>query len=94
VKASWSEGLHANRLWRDDRNALEKNFAEAWRRNNSDGVDLLAWMLGDGTRQAPVSERDAIVAATVIQWLGSEVGQGFLSEAQSEPRLPRLRNSK
>lgn len=37
-------------------------------------------MMGNGKDPAEVSDRDREVAATVIQWLGSPVGNNFLRE--------------
>lgn len=67
---------------------MEKRFAEAWeKQNNHQNVDrdCLTFLLhvgaqGGGVYMAPPSDRDRVVAATVIQWLGSPVGQGFLEE--------------
>jgi hypothetical protein len=39
------------------------------------GFDERPWYFGE-----PPTQRDAIVAATVIQWLGSNVGRCFLAE--------------
>jgi hypothetical protein len=64
---------------RFDQNPIEKEFAEAWDRQNVVG-NTLEYLMGDGTRRGVVSERDEIVAATVIQWLGSPVGQAFLRD--------------
>lgn len=58
-------------------NPTEKAFSDAWKRENDQG-QLLEWLMGDGNHRAPVTERDEIVAATVIQWLGSPVGKHFL----------------
>lgn len=70
------EGLHLQRF---SDNPMEKAFHDAWLAENSgDRTDLLAYLLGDGVKSVEVSDRDARVAATVIQWLGSEVGQHFL----------------
>ncbi len=41
--------------------------------------------MGDGSRPGEITQRDATVAASVIQWLGSHVGQGFLAEVLSKP---------
>jgi hypothetical protein len=69
-------GLHA---YRCPDNPEEQRFAEAWARCNH-----LPWLLDERTLQTgrPVdpSERDEKVAATVIQWLGSPVGQAFLAD--------------
>jgi hypothetical protein len=70
-----SKGLHTYRF---DQNPEEKRFAKAWEKNNP-----LAWLLDERPMQTgrppEPSERDQIVAATVIQWLGSPVGQDFLN---------------
>lgn len=41
---------------------------------------MLNYMMGDGKEPAEVSDRDREVVATVIQWLGSPVGNNFLRE--------------
>lgn len=67
--------MHKHRL-RD--NPREREFAEAWSREFS----TLAWILNVGSQsghpESP-SRRDEVVAATMIQWLGSPVGQQFLN---------------
>lgn len=40
-------------------------------------------------RFEPISQRDAFVAATVIQWLGSNVGGAFLFECEKAIRVAR-----
>ncbi len=56
-------GLHAYRCKGnpEERNFEERNFAEAWAKQDE-------------------YERDYLVAATLLQWLGSEGGQGFLRD--------------
>jgi len=65
--------------YRFDQNPKEERFFKAWQKENDHGSILEYLMSTDewGRRQ-PVSERDEKVAATVIQWLGSPVGQSFL----------------
>lgn len=58
-------------------NPMERRFNEAWKREQKHG-HILEYLMGDGTSRAEVSERDELVAATVIQWLGSPVGSHFL----------------
>jgi len=75
-------GLNAHRISREP---LEARFAEVWAKENSADkrAPLLAHLLSDGSNNAmpPIpSERDWLVANTVIQWLGSSVGQSFLEE--------------
>ena len=69
------------RPYRHKDNPEEKRFAQAWSKENEDGR-LLAHLLDDRHAQGGYppepSDRDHVVAATVIQWLGSPVGQGFL----------------
>lgn len=70
------KGLHTYRF---KENPEEKRFAEAWAKNNP-----LPWLLDErrlqtGRPEDP-SDRDTVVAATVIQWLGSPVGQAFLRD--------------
>ena len=62
------KGYHTRRL--NDENPREVAFAEAWENQNQYG--LMKKLVPDCT------DRDAQVAATVIQWLGSSVGMGFL----------------
>jgi hypothetical protein len=73
-------GLHQYRF---EANPEEKRFALAWDTHNRDG-GTLAYLLdtnqGQGLRPPEPSERDQVVAATVIQWLGSPVGQFFLTQ--------------
>lgn len=39
----------------------------------------LEWLLGKNEQAQDVTERDAQIAATIIQWLGSPVGQWFFT---------------
>lgn len=72
-------GLHARRLADTGPSSLrEKAFAEQWEKEQDD--DLLAFLLGSDNHRGNLSERDAQVAATVIQWLGTNVGQNFLEK--------------
>jgi hypothetical protein len=76
-----AKGLSEHRF-RD--NPTERDFAGHWRAWNEEGRRTLAYLLdpehgGRGTPCDPAN-RDAVVAATVIQWLGSPVGQNFLEE--------------
>ena len=70
-------------------NPRERAFAEEWNRINTQ--DPLGWSLLDklfdenedglsshGRIIKGCTEREHEIAATVIQWLGSNVGQGFL----------------
>ena len=67
-------------------NPLEEKFAKKWEEmntiNHSIGNNLLDYMLAEDNNrpQGEVKRRDRVVAATVVQWLGSPVGQNFLNE--------------
>lgn len=72
-------GLKAYRLSDDGPSSdREKAFAEQWQQEQNQ--DLLAYLLGESNHKGEVSERDAQVAATVIQWLGTSVGQAFVEK--------------
>ena len=68
--------------YRIKQNPLEDRFATAWRQEQENG--LLEYLMGDGYSRGPVTEQDELVAATVIQWLGSPVGQAFLLGLKSK----------
>lgn len=68
------EGLHAHRYAREPD---EKKFAEEWALQNEQH-QTLAYLLGDGSKRVEPTAHDHRVAATVVQWLGSPVGQAFL----------------
>ena len=74
-----SKGLHTHRF---HGNPEEQRFAEAWDRATGHPrfLDSLLTSRDEHGRILPASERDEQVAATVIQWLGSPVGQGFLRD--------------
>lgn len=77
-------GLAANRIASEElrrRNPLEARLAKSWAAANDHSPQLPAVMhdLVPG-----FSQRDAEVAATLVQWLGSEVGFAFLSQALAE----------
>ena len=66
-------------------NPLEKEFATAWEEiNNRPGQQkgTLDYLLADDVNNpmGEVTSRDRMVAATVIQWLGSPAGQSFLTQ--------------
>ena len=76
---------------RTEREVVEKAFADLWAEENDQKQNrkLLQYLVKEPTL------RDAQVAATIIQWLGSEVGSHFLStviEKCSELRK-RLRSA-
>ena len=70
-------GLHSHRLAPEQNNPREVAFAQQWQYENDRGPSsqpLIELLIPDCT------DRDARVAATVIQWLGSNVGMSFLDE--------------
>lgn len=72
-------GLHEYRF---RQNPQEQRFAEAWTEFNKHTrhIDYLL-RVGDQTGRPPhCSERDEVVAATIVQWLGSPVGLAFLRD--------------
>jgi hypothetical protein len=88
------EGLHAHRLAPGQNNPREVAFAEQWREENCREycahvlAELLIrrhdqnWTFCERVEQlAPYDQQSASVAATVIQWLGSNVGFCFLEDA-------------
>lgn len=77
-------------------NPLERTFAKLWERINTlpsgpAALDYLMDLLNRGTPDPSISDRDWLVASTVIQWLGSPVGQNFLFEALSNKSAKDLR---
>lgn len=70
-------GMQGHRLLDRERNAEEVKIAGAWQKVNDEGA-VLGYLLGDGRTPVTPTPRDVAVAATVVQWLGSEIGQGFL----------------
>ena len=65
-------------------NPEERRFAEAWQATNDNGRTL-DYLLDPRNGEhlgspLPVGDREREVAATIVQWLGSPVGQGFLRD--------------
>lgn len=72
-------------------NPLEQRFAEAWSQQQEFSYTL-DYLLSDRVNERqPVSEETQVAVATVIQWLGSPVGQGFLEEVLGEEIGDRIR---
>lgn len=83
-----------NRTHRFKQNPLEKVFSDKWEEANdkpNNGPGILAWSMGDGQFAGDISQRDATVAASIIQWLGSPVGQRFLLETLASPKAKDFR---
>jgi hypothetical protein len=72
------QGLNRHRLIQ---NQLEEDFADKWEQFASDNLGPLL-KAGD-IRHIPTQE-EATIAATIIQWLGSPVGQHFLTEVYGD----------
>ena len=71
------------RPYRYKDNPLEKEFALQWQHENdrpSNSDSLISWLLTNDNNSAIISDRDRLVAATIIQWLGTPCGKYFLSE--------------
>lgn len=87
-------GLHSKRLTQN--NPREKAFAEQWQKENEQAETLRLLMAPISMQSVPTRDlpllkpRDMEVAATVIQWLGSNVGMDFLRQViQSSPEIQR-----
>lgn len=89
-------GFHARRLALDDgTSALERSFAEQWREQNDQFGDtysnpamlrvLLSEPEGPGEMHrkpiVEVTQEVASTAATLMQWLGTNVGWAFMESA-------------
>jgi hypothetical protein len=70
------EGLSRHRL---ASNPLEKAFAEAWEEQAPRTLGYLLYGQ-DCFTHTQVTQREAEVAATIIQWLGSPVGSSFVAD--------------
>lgn len=81
-------GVSSHRLVNEP---VERLFAEAWQKENDEGK-ILRHLLNKTGRWIPseVTVRDIEVAATVIQWLGSPVGQSFLQDIGFKFSVPLL----
>ena len=71
----------------------ERIYAEMWKKRNirragvNSGFTFLELILapkGDVSKVQPVSDRDAEVAACVIQWLGTNCGFHFMSACEDK----------
>ena len=77
-----NKGLHQYRF---KQNSLEKIFAEKWEQQNQESRTL-DWVLAEFPNEprGEVTERDRQVAASVMQWMGSSVGNCFFKELMKE----------
>lgn len=75
-------GIFSGRLARAMNNPREVAFHKQWKKEQEEGK-ILSHLIG-----AKLTQRDAAVSATVIQWLGSNVGMSFLEEViKREPKI-------
>ena len=78
--------------YRFSTNPDEQLFAEEWEEHNTshegkvDGSGILDYLLAENPNdpRGEVTDRDRRVAATVIQWLGSQCGKCFLRDVQEK----------
>lgn len=79
-----TDNHHGISRYRLTDNPEEQRFADAWQAHNDTGrtLDLLLDPLHSARTDFPpfAEDREREVAATVVQWLGSHVGQGFLRD--------------
>jgi hypothetical protein len=78
-------GFSAFRLDPKQDNPREVTFAHLWQEEHDRAArrDIVGHLIPD------LTERDVSVAATIIQWLGSNVGMSFLHDAAK--RNPKIR---
>lgn len=72
-------GINAARI---EREQLEKAFADEWKKRAPCTLGYL--LCGQERDTHDYSQRDATVAATIIQWLGSHVGLNFVEEVMAK----------
>lgn len=72
-------GIHSYRLKRDQNNPREVAFADQWELENQQG-DIMMRLMGNGARNTQPTPEQVTTAATVVQWLGSNVGTSFIRE--------------
>lgn len=84
-----NKGLHSHRLQPGQNNPREVAFAEQWdfeQVNNQ----ILNSLVGLGPHKE-ITDRDKEVAATLMQWLGSNVGMSFIIESmRREPEIRKF----
>lgn len=75
-----NDGINTGRLGREP---TEKLFHDLWKEHNKDqrALRFLLDRTHDNRGDYRPTGTEQEVAATVIQWLGSPVGQGFLESA-------------
>jgi hypothetical protein len=74
------------RFARTKREPLERAFAVAWQEVQETSPLLLEHILSNTNTPHVISDNDRLVANTIIQWLGTNVGQCFLSGVGAKVR--------
>jgi hypothetical protein len=72
-------------------NVLEELYAQEWQVENDKPLsrptlDYLMDKTNQGNPNPPLTKREQLVANTVIQWLGSPVGQHFVERVMNKLR--------
>jgi hypothetical protein len=81
--------------WIGCRTNAERIFLRRWRAENkgvsgiNGGRGILEIILSEDNTVAELTQRDATVAATVIQWFGTNCGRCFLEETEREIKTAR-----
>lgn len=74
-------GKHTHRFASNPKEASAAKLWNEFNRRPNGGADTLDYLMGDGAEPSyAVTDRDRMVAATLMQWLGSPVGQGYLEQ--------------
>lgn len=75
------KGIHVRRFAVLDCQAAHREaaFADLWEQMQESHT--LEYLLGQNNARHSISHRDALVAATVVQWLGTPVGNDFMKKA-------------
>lgn len=81
-------GIHAFRLDPKQKNPRERIFARKWEKENERNLLHHLMFVSDETGKSKLAyalnARDAKIAATVIQWLGTNIGFSFIRECLDE----------
>ena len=80
---------HERTKVKDGSGPREKAFSDAWQKENELRVhamfippcSTLEFLMRENDRLLPVSQETATAVATMIQWLGSNIGRCFLEGA-------------
>lgn len=83
------EGISRHRL---EFSPLEALYAEEWEKQAPGTLGYL--LCGQDKDFHDYTERDAQVAATIIQWLGSPVGSSFVSDVVEKHMRNQLKDRK